>query len=202
METGCGFIYGGVMRTDIALSFPLKRACVHEVCGNGALGFAAICAALAREQMLWIRERWRSDVVNPVGLAAYLDPALILLAQVVSQAEALAVAEEALRDGAVPLVVIELTRPLNLTAGRRLQLAAQAGKTTGLCILPEGMGSHAATTRWRCSSVFDSQDADSTLMHWELIKNKSGTLCDWYVRWTPTKPNPADRLAVVSPPRQ
>ncbi|MCW1956741.1 hypothetical protein [uncultured Lentibacter sp.] len=190
------------MRTDISFPFPLKRACVHEACGNGALGFAAISAALEREQMLWIRERWRSDMVNPVGLTAYLDPALMVLAQVASQTEALAVAEEALRDGAMPLVIVELTRPVTLTAGRRLQLAAQAGKTTGLCLLPEGMGSNAASTRWRCSSVFDSQDSDSTLMHWELIKNKSGTLCDWYVRWTPTKPDPADRLAVVSPPRQ
>jgi protein ImuA len=133
-------------------------------------------------------------------MANFCDPSQVLLAQVSEQTQGLAVMEEALRDGALGMVVIELDKPLDLTAGRRLQLAAQAGRTTGLCLIRDGMGSNAAQTRWRCDPVFDPEGGGSTLMHWSLIKNKSGTLCDFYVRWTPYQANPADRLAVVSPP--
>lgn len=192
------------MQSNSLIHFPPSKARVHEVCGDGAYGFATICAAQATGKILWVRESWKPDSVNPVGAAAYLDPAKILLAQVSSQVEGLAVAEEVLRDGAMPLVIIELSQTLDLTAGRRLQLAARAGKATGLCIIPEGMGSNAAETRWRCHAAFDFADtvSDSTLMHWSIIKNKSGTLSDWYVRWNPSKTDPADRLAVVPPPRE
>lgn len=109
------------------------------------------------------------------------DPGKLLLASARDQTGVLAVAEEALRSAAVSLVVMELDKPLGLTAGRRLQLAAEAGKTTGLCIIPEGSGSNAAETRWHCTPVFDPDD--STLQRWQLTKNKSGTLGDWDVRW-------------------
>lgn len=109
------------------------------------------------------------------------------------QTETLAVTEEALRDGSVPLVVLGITRRLNLREGRRLQLAAKAGNTTGLCLIPEGMGSNAAETRWHCTPVFDA--GDSTLMRWKIIKNKSGTLGSWHVRWNAT----SHRFDVVSP---
>lgn len=154
--------------------------------------FAAISAAQAG-RVLWVREAWQEELVNPVGLADFFDPACMLVAQTRNQTETLAVAEEALKDGAVPFVILEITRPLDLREGRRLQLAAKAGNTTGLCLIPEGMGSNAAETRWHCAPVFDPDD--STLMRWEIIKNKSGTLKAWHVRWNAA----ARRLDVVSP---
>ena len=188
----------------IELDSPLQKSRVHEVCGSGAFGFGAIIASQNKGNTLWIRQAWRSDHLNPAGLSEFCNPSLILLAQVEDQMAGLGVMEEALRDGSVALVVIELDQTLDLTAGRRLQLAAKSGGTTGLCIIPEGMGSNAAQTRWRCDPVFDPghnpAHSDSTLMRWSLIKNKSGTLCDWYVRWNAHQSNPADRLAVVSPP--
>lgn len=149
---------------------------------------------------MWVRPHWLSEMPNPAGLSAWLDPSRLLLAQARDQTEVLAVAEDALRDGAAPLVVITLTESLSLTAGRRLQLAAEAGGATGLCLIPEGMGSPAAETRWHCAPVFDARtDAqarpDSTLQCWRLIKNKEGTLGAWHVRWDAT----ARRLVVVSP---
>lgn len=176
--------------TDIPL--PLRRARVHEACGPGGVSFAAVAAARVGV-VLWVRETWQAAAINPVGLSDFFDPSKLLLAQTKDQIETLAVAEEALKDGAVPLVVIETSRPLNLREGRRLQLAAQAGKSTGLCLIPEGMGSNAAETRWRCAPVFDA--SDSTLMRWEIIKNKSGTLRAWHVRWDAE----AYRLHVVPP---
>ncbi|WP_095590798.1 ImuA family protein [Actibacterium ureilyticum] len=175
---------------DIPL--PLRNARVHEAYGPGAISFAAVAAARAGS-LLWVRESWRNEMINPVGLSDFFDPSKLLLAQTKDQTETLAVAEEALKDGAVPLVVIEISRPLDLREGRRLQLAAKAGKSTGLCLIPDGMGSNAAETRWHCMPVFDA--GDSTLMRWEIIKNKSGTLRAWHVRWDAT----ARRLHVVPP---
>lgn len=132
---------------------------------------------------LWIREGWLGDMITPQGLLRYLDPSRVLLARPKDQIDALAVAEEALKDGVLPHVILEITHPLDLREGRRLQLAAKAGGTTGLCIIPEGMGSNAADTRWRVTPIFDAAEEDSTLMRWKIIKNKTGTLGAWNVRW-------------------
>ena len=175
-------------------ALPLRPSRVHEACGPLAIGFAAIAGTEAGH-VLWIHESWYSKKIAACGLTDWLDPSRIMIALTGDQIDTLAVAEEALRDGAVGLVVMELSAPIGLTAGRRLQLAAQAGQTTGLCLIPEGMGSPAAETRWRCSAAPDPDPTeDSTLQNWELIKNKSGTIGSWHVRWSLS----ARRLTVVS----
>nr|WP_089274084.1 hypothetical protein [Puniceibacterium sediminis] len=185
------------MQTRRLPHISLRIGRVHEVCGPSSRGFAAILSAPGA--VFWIRETWLADTLHPLGLTSFRDPTLILTAVTQDQTDSLAVAEEALSDGAsnagaLPYVVIEITRPLNLREGRRLQLAAKAGGTTGLCVIPEGMGSNAAETRWRASPVFDAQREDSTLMRWENIKNKSGTIGAWDVRWD----SETRRLHVVS----
>ncbi len=157
---------------------------VHEVYGPAATGFCAIAAASCAGVSLWIREGWLSEALNPLGFAPFLDPGRVLLARTDQQIDSLAVAEEALRDGALSCVVLEITRPLNLREGRRLQLAAKSGGAVGLCVIPEGMGSNAAETRWHAAPLFDPQREDSTLMRWEITKNKSGTIGSWDVRWS------------------
>lgn len=178
----------------------LKHGRVHEAFGPAAWGFALIQACQLDGPVLWIGPAQRSAPVMaatlmPDGLVAILPPARLLLAQTVQEADSLAAAEEALRDGAMPFVVIQTTKPLNLREGRRLQLAARAGGTTGLCLIGEGQGSNAAETRWHCAPVFDATIPDSTLMRWEIIKNKTGTVRVWHVRWD----RQAHRLDVVSP---
>lgn len=189
------FYHRGMM-TTFQNCFPLRAARVHEVCGPGATSFAAVSASRA-SRVLWVAEAWLGEMINPLGLSAFFDPSRLLLARTKDQTDSLAVAEEALKDGAVPFVVIEITRPLNLREGRRLQLAARAGNATGLCLIPDGMGSNAAETRWQCAPVFDPAGGafDSTLQRWQLIKNKSGTVGAWNVRWDAA----ARRLDVVSP---
>ena len=183
------------MHTGFSSCFPLRRGRVHEACGPGAVTFAAIVAAQLSGPVFWLREAWITEALNPLGLLPFVDPGRVLRARSPDQTDALAVAEEALRDGAAPLVVLEITRPLDLREGRRLQLAAQAGAATGLCLIPEGMGSNAAETRWRVAPLFDPTQRDSTLMRWESIKNKAGTLGAWDVRW-----NPETRDLHVVPP--
>lgn len=181
------------------IPLPLRPARVHEACGPGAPGFAAVACAQSKGHLLWLRGYRQAGMLDPVGLSSICDPARVLVARTKDQSDMLAVAEEALRDGAVTLVVIEIDRPLDLREGRRLQLAANAGQATGLCLIPDGAGSPACETRWHCTPVLDLKGrADSTLMQWEIIKNKSGTLGVWHVRWDAA----AHRLDVVSPVAQ
>jgi protein ImuA len=180
--------------------FPPAKGRTHEACGPGATVFGLVLAARLGGKTLWVREAWETEQLNPVGLLPFLDPADLLVARAKDQTESLAVAEEALRAGAVSLGIISLNKPIGLTEGRRLQLAARDGKAIGLALISDGMGSNAAETRWRCTPVFDSstQAEDSTLQKWELIKNKSGTLGVWHVRWD----RASRRLHLVSSPRE
>lgn len=167
---------------------------MHEVYGPAANMFATL-AGQKSSLVLWIQEKWKRETLNPLGIKPFLDPERFLMARTHDQISGLSVAEEALRDGAIPFVVIEVTRALNFREGRRLQLAAQTGRTTGLCIISEGMGSNATETRWNTTPVFDPETQDSTLMRWELKRNKKGTLDTWHVRWD----QETCRVHVVSP---
>ena len=177
---------------DFSAHFPLRNTRTHEVRGPGALFFSFVLGGQIDGTVLWVEEAWRAEQINPTGFAPYLDPKNLFFAKAKNQQNVLAVAEEALRSGAVSLVVMESNAPISLTEGRRLQLAAEVGRATGLCIIPEGKGSNAAETRWRCAPVFDVKD--STLQRWTLIKNKSGTLGAWDVKWDAE----AGRIIVVS----
>lgn len=183
--------------TDLHIPPPLRTGRVHEAFGPSAATFAVVQALHADPAVIWIGPDWAGAGMFPDGMAPVLAPERVLLARTGSESDTLAVAEEALKDGSFPLVVIRTTKPLTLREGRRLQLAARAGGTTGLCLIPEGMGSNAAETRWHCAPVYDETgEADSTLMAWKLTKNKTGTLGVWHVRWN----RKAHRLDVVSPP--
>ncbi|WP_084294283.1 ImuA family protein [Leisingera aquimarina] len=177
--------------------FPPTNARTHEVSGAGAFVFVFTLATRLGGKLLWVREAWDTVQLNPNGFSDFIDPAAVTLCSAKDQKEVLAVAENALRSGAVTLVVMTLSQPIGLTEGRRLQLAARDGISTGVAIIPEGMGSNAAETRWRCSPAYDasSPPQDSTLQKWELIKNKSGTLGVWNVRW-----HTASRRLIVVPP--
>lgn len=185
--------------TDSSLPFlSLTKGRMHEAYGAAAPVFACVLAHHCRGPVIWVREGWRLEQLNPVGLAGFLNPAELILCQTKDQLEALAVAEDALRSGAVAMVVIELSKAVGLTEGRRLQLAARDGRATGLALIgAEAMGSNAAETRWQCQPVFDAEETpqDSTLQQWDLKKNKSGTLGSWHVRWDAA----SRRICVVSP---
>ena len=178
-------------------SYPPKSHRMHEVCGPGADFFAFALAAHLKGQVIWVSERRATDRINPAGFAHFIAPENLLAVFAKDLTEVQLVAEEALRSGAVRLVVMEMRKPLDLTAGRRLQLAARDGGSTALAIIPKGMGSNVAETRWQCDPLFDAQSglSDSTLQHWRLIKNKSGTYGAWHVRWD----NEAHRIIMVSP---
>ncbi len=176
----------------LSRSFPLRKSRAHEVCGASANSFAAAVCGVTDGPVLWITPAHRRERPHPEGLAVYCDPGRLVFATGRTHADLLWLAEESLRSGAAPVVVVHVEQPIDLTAGRRLQLAAEAGKSLGLFVIPDGAGSNAAETRWRCMPVFDA--GDSTLQRWELIKNKSGTVNEWIIRWD----EPTHRIIVVS----
>ena len=158
---------------------------VHEATGPGRVGFTLALAGRLEGPVLWVGDARAGDGLYAPGLAAFLDPARLILARPAGALPVLQAAEEALRSGAVPLVVAELAEAPELTASRRLQLAAGTGGGRGLCLLPEArLRTNAAETRWRCAPVpgpaaWDAHQA------WEIVKNKRGRLGAWQVRWQP-----------------
>ena len=182
---------------------------VHEVGGAAAHAFAMAQAGVqagagfASGTVVCIRAAHETDRLLPAGIARLLPPARLMMVQAAGEVDLLWATEEALRSGAVGFVIAAPQKPLSLTAGRRLQLAAEAGRSTGLLIIRDGMGSNAAQTRWHCAPEWGAPEwgapegggRDSTLQRWSLIKNKEGTLGDWLVGWN----EKARAICVVSP---
>lgn len=158
----------------------LRPARVHEAEGRGRRAFALFQAARHPGPLVWITAAHAPELPMLRGLPQGLGHRLHLL-RPQSETDLLWCIEETLRAAPVALVIAEPEKPLSLTAGRRLQLAAEAGRTTGLMLIRQDAGSNATETRWACEPA--PAPADSTLHHWSRIKNKSGTCGSWVVDW-------------------
>ncbi len=144
----------------------LALGCLHEIEGGraewddgAATGFclallARLLGAAPRAQgpVLWV-SRWR-DLYAP-GLAAFgLDPGRLILVQAGGGTETLWAMEEALRCSRLAAVVGEV-EALERSAGRRLQLAAEARGVTAFALhrplrpARRAAAPSAAATRWR-----------------------------------------------------
>jgi len=109
------------------LGLGLLRGRVHEVCGPGRWTLAALLMAADQGAVVWMTPGWGTERVYAPGLAEFADPARVIFAQGARAEDLLWGAEEALRSGAVPLVLVDLPDPPGLTPVRRLHLAAEAG---------------------------------------------------------------------------
>jgi protein ImuA len=156
---------------------------MHEATGTGRRAFAAVLAGRLSGPVLWVRESWLADTLCPQGLRPFFDPARLVLARPTGNLAVLQVTEEALRSGAVPLVITELAEATDLTVSRRLQLAADTGGGRGLCLLPEARTRpNAAETRWLCTPIPGGEPGAGRQL-WELVKNKRGRLGVWEITW-------------------
>lgn len=165
--------------------FTLSKARVHEAEGPGRRAFALFQTLRHPGAVLWVLPAHEPQRPMLRGLPVGLSERLLLLTPK-SETDLLWCVEEALRAAPVALVIAEPQQALSLTAGRRLQLAAEAGRTTGLMLIREGQGSSATETRWHCAPVATPAThsaADSTLHHWSLNKNKRGTIGNWVLNW-------------------
>jgi protein ImuA len=157
---------------DIGLS--VARA--HEVCGPARRWFALWVARMTKGPVLWASPAWERDQLFPAGVRDLVDPGRLLFARPPKSKDLLWIAEEALRAGAVPLVVIELLNPPALTPVRRLHLAADEGGQVqrpaplALLLTPDRGGAQGVESRWHMAPVFGNRTAT-----WRLERLRART---------------------------
>ena len=110
--------------------FTLRQRRVHEAEGRGRRAFALFQAARHPGPLVWILPSHVPEMPMLRGMPRGVGERLHLL-RPVGETDLLWCVEEALRSAPVSLVISEPSSPLALTAGRRLQLAAEAGRPPG-----------------------------------------------------------------------
>lgn len=160
----------GYADVDAVLGGGLMRASLHEVYAetiddNGsAAGFVAMLAvqlAGPGTTIFWLREQAaeaRGGCLHAPGLAQLgVDPGRVILGVIDDALGLLRIAAEVVRCPDIAVVVIELwknPRVLDLTASRRLAMAAEASGVTALMLRADAMPSpSAARTRWSVASL-------------------------------------------------
>jgi protein ImuA len=194
----------GISGQDGALRGGLTLGRLHELGAarpldmGAATGFALALAGRVRKpgDILWIQQ----DFAHSEGGALYgfgtayfgLAPARLLMVRVARSADVLWAMEEGLRCSGIAAIVGEMAddRSVDLTATRRLSLAAQKGKALGLILRPRApLNPSAADTRWEISGAPSLADdfggLGRTGFVLRLTKNKSGPLGQWVVEWNP-----------------
>lgn len=182
----------GLAAVDAALPpGGLLMGAVHELTGAAALGFAVRMLARLEGPVLWCAPAGERLRLYGPGLArAGLAAERLTIAAGADAKQVLWAAEEGLKSGAVAAVAVECPAPVGLTAGRRLQLAAEAGGALGLLLTGSGLAGGsgtaagkavppgAAVTRWRVEPApfpIPSPDPSvpAVLASWDLHLQRS-----------------------------
>lgn len=160
------FVLTGHAAIDRALGGGLLRGRVHELLtgedeGGVSAGFAGILAQRFPGATLWLREaavERQSGALHAPGLAHLgLDPGKLIVGRLPDAMGAFRAAVDALRCPTLGAVIVEVKgdpRSLDLTASRRMSLAAETSGVTALLIKAGGLAlPSAAQTRWRVSAA-------------------------------------------------
>ena len=145
------------------LGLGLARGRVHEVCGPARWTLAAMILGASEGPVLWISPGWVPERIYPAGLEEWADPGRLIFAKARRPEDILWSMEEALRSGAVALVLTDLPAPPALTPVRRLHLAAETGAEAarhagrlpplGLLMTPEKGGAQGVESRWHMAAA-------------------------------------------------
>ncbi|MBT6097308.1 MAG: hypothetical protein HN582_03665 [Marinovum sp.] len=172
---------------------------VHECAGRARRVFALILAARTNGPVLWIAPAYGIDKLNPDGMLRFVDPGRFIFVAPQRAEDLLWSMEEALRSGAVPLVVADMPGFPGLTPVRRLHLAAEAGAAQaprpplGLLLTPDAGGAQGVETRWVMQPDM-APDMAKELPHdhlrWHLARSRARRAAprDWHILQTPTCP--------------
>jgi protein ImuA len=187
----------GHKAADAVLRGGLLRGNLHEVFAGDASGFG-FAACLARraagtKRMLWIVQDFSAlehGQVAATGLAELgIDPAAVLLMRAANATDALRASTDALGCAALGAVVVEVPgnpRILDLTASRRLVLAAQTRGVTPILLRSEAaIEPSAAQTRWcvRSAASRPEDDWGAPRFDAELARNRQGETGRWIMEW-------------------
>ena len=160
----------------------LALGCLHEVYGEETTtgGFvAAILTLLPAGTVVWIAGE---DALYLPGLPAFrMEAAELLFVSLRKDKDRLRAMEEALRWPGLRAVVAELDR-FDLTATRRLQLAAERSGITGFIIARHEQGLSSSVTRWRVEPAL-SDEGDSACWRVHLLRCRGGQTALAVVHW-------------------
>lgn len=176
----------GSTQADAVLGERLLCGRMHEFGGAAATLFATLVLARTTGPVLWCAHAGGPSELYPPGLAQIgLDPDRLVLVRLWRAEDLLHAAHEGLR--AAWHVVLEAVKPLDLSAARRLQLAAEAGGRLGFTIAsgpaPEGPLLPSAVTRWQISTAEGSPWPAPFRLHLHLLRNRSGLPGQWTMEW-------------------
>ncbi len=183
----------------------LARDALHEIvaespgdAGAGAGFCAVLLARLARGQggpVLWCRNRAALDAgeIYPPGLARFgLDPARLIAVHAQRDRDVLWTLEEGLASKATAAVLGEIGA-LDLTASRRLQLAAERARTPAILLRLAGRArdTSAAATRWRLAAEPSRPRGPAAALDepggpcWRarLVRCRGGAPGAWIMEW-------------------
>ncbi len=197
----------GLAPIDTWLGGGLVRGALHEVFAASpddaatALGFAAMLAQRAgraggRQRILWVRHAAsdaRAGQLYPLGLAALgLNPAHLVLVRAADVLGVLRAAAEAARSTGLAAVLLELwgeAALLDLTASRRLSLAAEETATTVLLLRVAATPvPSAAASRWMVGALPSRPLAANApgrpALAATLLRHRGGAAVNtWHLEW-------------------
>ncbi|QNA86482.1 hypothetical protein G4G27_22730 [Sphingomonas sp. So64.6b] len=190
---------------DARLEGGLARGQLHEVIAgeaddaSSAAGFASMLARRivpANATIIWLREgeaqHGGGGLYAPGLVDLGIDPARLVIGVLPDALSLLRVAAEVVRCPDVGVAVIELwksPRALDLTATRRLAVAAESSGVTALLLrVAAEEAPSAAHTRWRVRSVaalpLEADAPGHTALEVELVRQRGGRAGGrWILEW-------------------
>lgn len=167
----------------------LARARVHEICGPARRTLALMVARETAGPVIWIQAGWLPERLFPDGISGHIAPARLIFITARRVEDLLWSMEEALRPGAVALVVADLPVPPGLTAVRRLHLAAETGAAEGrvpplgLILTPGEGGAPGVESRWHLTP---RHGATQSRWRLERLRARTDPPKIWHLDQSPT----------------
>jgi protein ImuA len=189
---------------DECLRGGLQKGALHEVFAGDGHGIAAVGFAMAlaarmsgKKPLLWIRQDYAALEYGELAGSGCLELGRaardVLLLRVADAKDGLRATGDALSCASLGAVVFEISgtpKLLDLTASRRLTLAAAAkGVSVFLARLDARPDTSAAETRWHVRAA-PSSPSDDGAKDWgqprfdaALVRNRHGSLGHWTMEW-------------------